>query len=169
MDRITVTALSSAEWESYRSLRLEALLLEPQAFGATYAESVLFPDDDWRDRLEAAQRREKTWLLFAKRGDRLVGMIGAFVDRDPTSPHIVAVYVKKEVRGRGVGRLLLEAMLDELRRSAAAKTAVLNVVDSQVEAFALYEKSGFVVKSTELVDEGTQQLHLMIKRLRIAE
>jgi GNAT superfamily N-acetyltransferase len=52
------------------------------------------------------------------------------------------MFVKPEARGRGVGRALLEALLEEARALGAAQ-AVLETGVRQTAALALYVRAGF--------------------------
>ena len=73
-----IVQLTADDWQAYKAIRLEALRNAPQAFGSTYADNMKHPDSFWRGRLEEAAAGERSWLLFARHEDQLVGLIGAF-------------------------------------------------------------------------------------------
>jgi len=56
--------------------------------------------------------------------------------------HILDVAVHPEVRGGGVGRLLVEKVLEECRGNGASFVS-LEVRESNLPAIALYRKMGF--------------------------
>jgi ribosomal protein S18 acetylase RimI-like enzyme len=140
---VEIVTLPVSAWREYKALRLEALYTEPQAFSTTYASSLAQPDSFWQSRLEAAAQGQSSWLLFAKDGPALVGLIGAFMDAgDPTSADVISVYVTPQARGKGISRLLMSAILAAVKK-AGAKKARLGVNPQQVSALHLYQNFGF--------------------------
>jgi len=151
MTKIQIVKLTPEEWQPYKQIRLEALFMEPQAFGSKYAVVLQWPDSRWQSRLVESQAGEKSWLLFAKEEDRLIGMIGAYSEEENDVVEIISVYVTKEKRGQGVGKALMEAILAEVGRRGAFQKAVLAVNADQKSAVALYRRFGF-----EVVEEKTE-------------
>src|SRR5947209_7654165 len=107
MNHLEIIKLQPEDWQAYKSLRLEALRNEPQAFGSSYQENLQKPDVYWQGRLADAAEGKKSWLLFAKEKDRLIGMIGAFITDEKDAAEIISVYVTKEKRGKGVSKALM--------------------------------------------------------------
>jgi ribosomal protein S18 acetylase RimI-like enzyme len=159
MADIEIVKLNPQEWQPYKQLRLEMLQAEPQAFGSRYDEMLQKSDDYWQGRLEEAQAG-KNWMLFARSGERLVGMIGAFRAEQLGVVRIISVYVSAAARGQGVGGALMEAILDEVGRKGEFHTAVLGVTASQAAAVALYRRYGFQIVSEEPGVMGDGQEHL---------
>lgn len=165
---IEILPLPVSEWPAYRQIRLEALHDSPQAFSSTYAGQLARPDSFWQGRLEEAARGEQSWLLFARSGERLVGMIGAFrTEAQADQAEIVSVYVTPEARGQGVASRLMGAILDVLKAKGFRKVT-LGVNASQAAALHLYQRSGFSIVRTENVlmgDNVRYAEHLMEKTL----
>jgi len=139
-----ILRLPVGNWKEYRDLRLRALREDPEAFSSSYAATQEQPDEYWKDRLAEALRGERSWLLFAKEGDKLVGMIGAFVEaKSSDTATVVSVYVPREERGKGVSAALMEEMLRVLSESAELRKAELVVNVSQSQAIQLYLRFGF--------------------------
>jgi ribosomal protein S18 acetylase RimI-like enzyme len=67
--------------------------------------------------------------------------------REPLAT-IFGVFVAPEARGRGVGVLLLRALLDELRARPKIVKVMLSVNTQQRAAIQLYEKFGFRIVGT---------------------
>ena len=154
MSKIEINQLPPEQWERYRKIRLESLLEEPQAFGSSYAIMAKQPPEYWQGRLADAVQGEKSLLLFAQEGDRLVGMIGAFLGEQPDVAEIISVYANRAVRGRGVGKALMDGILAEIRKKKAIRKAVLGVNREQFAAVRLYQRYGFVtVEEKEEVRE----------------
>lgn len=163
---ITIINLPSSRWPEYRRLRLEALQDSPQAFGASYDNDVAYPDEHWIGRLRESGEG-KAVSLFAEREGELVGMIGAFFAAGPEVATIVAVYVRPQARGQGVGKMLVDAVLDRLRKMPETRKATLMVNVDQAPALALYRSAGFIEAGTERVRLGDGKLYdeLIMERL----
>ncbi len=48
--KVEVTLLTPDQWERLREIRLSALKLNPEAFGAKYEDELLLSEQQWRDR-----------------------------------------------------------------------------------------------------------------------
>ena len=70
------------------------------------------------------------------------------------------VAVLREARGRGLGLVLMRAVLDEARRQGFREA----VLDSQTYAIPFYERLGFVAEGDEFDDAGIPH-YLMRRRL----
>ena len=89
-------------------------------------------------------------VLIAKDGGRVVGFVG-FGDRGEEAPdtgEIFALYVLREYYGTGLGRRLMEAGLEQLRRFPSV---CLWVLRENARAVRFYRKCGFVPDGAELV------------------
>ncbi|MEZ0325229.1 MAG: GNAT family N-acetyltransferase [Fimbriimonas sp.] len=144
--KIVVERLDPEEWQAYRDLRLEALKTDPHAFGSSYVTQVEYADGYWKGRLEQAQSGNDNLLLFARENDRLIGMVGAFIIEEGIA-YVIAMFVRPEARGRGIGKLLLQTLISEIDRWLIIHTARLTVNKKQAPAFALYTSLGFEVVS----------------------
>ncbi len=158
MAEIEIISLPVERWPEFRALRLEALRDSPQAFGSSYASDAAYPDEHWMGRLrEAAAGRSVA--LFAEDAGELAGMIGAFFEAGPEVANVIAVYVRPAYRERGVGKLLVNAVLDRLRQMPGTGKARLMVNVDQARALALYRRAGFVETGTERVLLGDGEFH----------
>ena len=99
-------------------------------------------------------------------------MVGAFQtddDRSQRRATIFGTYVDAAVRGRGIGRQLLAALLDQLVQVDRVTVARLGVNAEQAAAVHLYREAGFRVVSEGSVTLGDGLLHrelIMEKMLR---
>ncbi|MBO0926640.1 GNAT family N-acetyltransferase [Cellulomonas sp. zg-ZUI199] len=138
-DGVLIRRVDEDDWPTVRDIRLRALRESPDAFGSSLAREELFAESHWRMRL----RTSSTWVALDEQGTPrgLVSLV-----QEPGSPdddrHVVSLWVAPEVRRRGIGWSLLDAVV---RAGAAdsARTVSLWVVDDNASAVDLYVRAGF--------------------------
>jgi ribosomal protein S18 acetylase RimI-like enzyme len=81
-------------------------------------------------------------LLLASRGNEFVG-VGALKPVDATTAEIKRIYVRPETRGQGIGRTLLEQLVEDARAEGYHVVRLETLVFME-EAHALYRSLGFV-------------------------
>lgn len=158
MDSIEIISLKPEEWKQYRDLRLRALKEEPQAFGSTYEENALHPDEYWEKRIEDTINKNTQWLVFAKLDGVLIGMAGAFAEKEPDNAHVIAVYVAPEARGKGISKQLMKELLNRIKTNKLIKKIIVEVNPEQVAALNLYKNSGFtfINKYRNMLGDGKE-------------
>jgi len=140
----SVRRLEPHEWRTYRDLRLRALEESPDAFGSTLALERPRPDAEWARRLEAAARSATELPLVARVGDTAIGLAwGRIGESDPDVARLYQVWVAPEHRGRGIARLMLDAVND-WARAAGCRRLSLDVTLGDGPAARLYSRAGFV-------------------------
>jgi len=151
MGQIVIATLLPEEWQKYKEIRLEALKNDPTAFSATYEEKILNPDQKWIDGLKDAEKRECDILLFAKDGEKVIGMIGAYWNNQPTTGHtanIWGVYVNRNYRGQGIGKKLMDVIVDEIKKHPQIIKISLGVNTKNEPALELYKSCDFKIVGT---------------------
>jgi ribosomal protein S18 acetylase RimI-like enzyme len=137
---IEIRKLPADRWKEYRDLRLEALKMEPSAYGSSFEEAKRHKEELWRERIKS--------VLFALSDDRPVGMVVYVFGEGLKSRHIAEIfgfYVSPDHRGQGVGTRLLERAIAQIRRNRRIIKVKLAVNPEQRTAVRLYQKAGFVV------------------------
>ncbi|REK77010.1 GNAT family N-acetyltransferase [Paenibacillus paeoniae] len=130
---------ASVLWE----LRLEALGTSPEAFGSSYEDALETPLEAVRAKVEAT---ENQFILGAYADGEMVGMAGFLRQTARKTRHkgfIWGVYVKSDYRKHGVGKGLLEAVIEQARRMEGLELIQLTVVTANRGARQLYESLGF--------------------------
>ncbi|MFZ5817629.1 MAG: GNAT family N-acetyltransferase [Bacillota bacterium] len=160
MSRVEIRRLEPGDWEGYRSLRLEALHLAPEAFLADLEDEVTRPPEHWRSGLAPDPDR---LVLGAFLEGRLVGMGGLRREKPKKIRHkagIWGVYVSPVARGLGLGRRLMERLIAEAREMEGLLQVTLTVAGPNQTARDLYLSLGFRVYGTEprAVREGDRFL-----------
>ncbi len=138
-----IRRLVEAEWEQYRAIRLEALINDPEAFGADLAEATARLPEHWINRLKP---NENSFLLGAWAGQRLVGMVGFRREdglKDRHKGTLYSMYVTPTYRRGGTGRLLVNGVLAQARQMEGLIQVNLMVVAENEPAVRLYESLGF--------------------------
>lgn len=172
MENIRLLEASEVKLKDYKNLRLEALHEEPQAFGSSYKDQKNSSDEEWQKWLEDYRKGERSWMIFAGDGQKLIGMLGAYqtdLDVENKEANIIAVYVTKQARGKGVSKLLLKRLLDKLTNDTSVKRVKLAVNIDQEAAVKLYESFGFKVSGKEnmvLGDGIAHEEYLMEKDIK---
>jgi len=141
---IAIRRLLAADAEGYRSIRLAALADAPEAFGSDVATESASPVDAFANTLRSG------YVAGAFAGGRLVAIAGfRALEREKTRHRgdIWGVYVAPDARGTGIGRRLMEHVLDYARTQVLQ--VHLAVTASNGAAVALYEHLGFIRYGTE--------------------
>ncbi len=161
MNNYKVLYPNEVEWQDYRDLRLEALKLEPQAFSSSYEDQKDDSDEEWKSRLNRYIEGNGNWMVFAASDKKLVGMMGAFQTEDDVrdrEAQLIAVYVKKDHRGKGVSKLLISDLLKLLIQSNI-KRVKLTVNADQMAAVSLYTSFRFTIINKERNKLGDGLFH----------
>lgn len=131
------------EWRTYRDLRLRSLAESPDAFGSTLERESAWQDTEWARRLEAGARSSTDLSLMAQVGEEAVGLAWGWIrDTDPEVAHLFQVWVAPEYRGRGIARMLIDAVT-AWAREAGARRMALDVTCGDSAAMRLYRRAGF--------------------------
>ena len=148
MPDFSVRRIREDDWEQFRRLRLDALRTDPLAFGSTLARESTYLEGKWRSWCKDGTIGEQTATFVATGpSGELVGMVGAFTAED--TPHVWGMWTRPEWRLRGIGRRLMECLLDWTERSSAGRPVLLDVNPSQAAAVSIYLGLGFRFSGVE--------------------
>ena len=128
------------DWADWRRARIRALTESPEAFASsvTLWTGARDRERNWRARLALPGA-----CFLAYDGAVPVGMVGAHPGADGVE--LVSMWVAAEARRRGVGRQLIDAVIEW----AADRPLHLRVIGGNATAIKAYESRGF-----ELVPGG---------------
>ncbi len=136
-----LTADDAAEWST---LRLEALRQDPEAFGSSEEDHSLLTLDEIGRRLDPGTG--DSFAIGGFENGRLAGMAGFMRDKGPKRRHkgmVWGVYVTKAQRGKGVGRKMLQMLLERVMLTEGVEQVLISVATTQTAASALYRSLGF--------------------------
>lgn len=131
--------LSAESVEPFRALRLEALRLHPHNYSHTFAQESAWPVSRHAEYLEYA-------YVFGvlHQGKELVGIASLIPYESPILEHkarIGNVYLRKEHRGQGIGRKLIEHLIASAHDYV--EQIYIEVAADNHVARKLYESLGF--------------------------
>ena len=140
-----IRKLTPADVDAYQALRLGGLRESPAAFGSTWEEEVERPLEAVAERL----RGEADSVVFGAFDEdgTLLGMGGVHREGKRKTRHragIWGMYVVPEARGCGIGRAVLQALVDHARTMDGVDRLELGVEAGNSGARALYAAFGFV-------------------------
>jgi ribosomal protein S18 acetylase RimI-like enzyme len=139
---ISVRRALSDDWQTLRDIRLAALQESPSAFGSTYARESAWPEAKWRDWTAESEKATDQILFLAFDGDQCVGIAGGY-DNEGKTARVIAMWVSPAARGRGIGELLVNAVVD-WARSIGREVVDLHVTVGNTAAERLYRRLGFI-------------------------
>jgi len=143
---IIIEKLKNSEWAKYKKIRLEAVKKEPFAFGGSYSEELKNTDKEWKEKLKKANSEEISLMLFAKDRAEVVGMIGIYwsnLDKIKHGVNIYGLYVVEKYRNKGIGKILMQSIVDIVKSRSQFIKLYLYVETNQKKAISLYKKFGF--------------------------
>ena len=140
LGEVALRVLTPADAGAYLALRLEALAAEPTAFGMSPEEEGGI--EAMSGRLAAAD----VTVVGAFAAGRLVATAGLRRESNAKERHkafVFGVYVTPAARGEGVGRALMNFVLDVARSTTGLRRLRLAVNASSAPARSLYGSLGF--------------------------
>jgi GNAT superfamily N-acetyltransferase len=146
MEKRLLNADDAGEW---LRLRLEALRTDPGAFSASLEEYESLSLTEVKSRLWSGT---DAFVVGAFEHGQLVGKAGFYREKAAKSRHkgrVWGVYVTASKRGHGIGRRLMQDLLERARRIHGIEQLLLSVTGSQAAALRLYESLGFKTFGTE--------------------
>jgi RimJ/RimL family protein N-acetyltransferase len=141
---VEIRTLAAEDAALFRDIRREALRTAPHSFGESLEELEA-------TQLEATVARitgglPDSFILGAFSGERLCGIAAFARETYRKRRHrglVWGVFVRAEMRGRGIARRLLTELLDRVRQLDGLLVAELSVATSEPGARALYASLGF--------------------------
>jgi ribosomal protein S18 acetylase RimI-like enzyme len=139
---ITIEPTSPHNVSLFKAVRLRALQDTPLAFGSTYAQELQLTDQDWLNRTLRWNGERGVGFLALDDGAPS-GIAGSFLNNnDPTQAQLISMWTAPTHRQRGIGRLLVNEILN-WARARQARTLVLMVTSINQPAILFYERLGF--------------------------
>ena len=137
--RVLTPTDAAAQW----TLRQEALEHTPEAFSSAAEEHRATTVEEAAQRIGADS---ENFIVGAFVDGELVGTAGFYRERGSKTRHkghVWGVYVTPRARGRGVGRTMMQALLERAAAIDGVEQVVLSVTTTMAAAIRLYQSFGF--------------------------
>ena len=134
---VDIVKLGVGEAERLRRIRLASLKDSPGAFASTYQEVASRPRSSWVE-----QARNLPTFIAVQDGIDCGIVRGAPHPIHEDDVYLLSMWVAPEARGLGIGEALVDA-LNSWACSEGYRRVLLNVIEYNRVAIALYEKKGF--------------------------
>jgi ribosomal protein S18 acetylase RimI-like enzyme len=165
---LNIKRLHASDAEQYWNLRLEALKQNPEAFATSYEEAIQRKNPI--ERVAGNLEQEENYTFGAFDQEELVGMVTVLQEQNEKMQHranIFAMYVTPKMRGEGVGKALLNEVVNQARTIEGIEKLNLSVVASNEKAKRLYSGMGFKVfgfeeKAMKVNDAFYDEEHMVL-------
>ncbi|OCT11599.1 acetyltransferase [Paenibacillus pectinilyticus] len=147
---MNIRILNESNAQMYQELRLNALKINPDAFGSTFEREVLFTIETVIERIQPT--KDKFVLGAFDDGGSLVGIVTFARENGLKTTHkgnVYGMYVSPKMRGLGVGKSLLLELISKARDCDGVEQINLTVVAANDSAKRLYTSLGFEVYGVE--------------------
>ncbi|HXJ42326.1 MAG TPA: GNAT family N-acetyltransferase [Bryobacteraceae bacterium] len=124
-------------------LRLEALKHDPEAFSASLEEYESLSVEEVKRRLWSSA---DAFVVGATEDGRLIGMAGFYREQGLKTRHkgrVWGVYVSPAMRGKGIGRGMMQKLLERGKKVIGVEQILISVTSTQAAAVSLYRSLGF--------------------------
>jgi len=135
--------LNTEDAGEWLRLRLEALKHDPEAFSASLEEYESLSVEEVKRRLWSSA---DAFVVGATENNRLMGMAGFYREQGSKSRHkgrVWVVYVSPGARGKGVGRGMMQKLLERATKVNGVEQVLISVTSTQTAAIKLYRSLGF--------------------------
>ncbi len=147
-----VLRLSAEHVDAYRALMLQAYDQHPDAFTSSHAERAALPMAWWLARMGASGSNAHEMAFGAFHNGQLAGVAGLSLETRERVRHkatLFGMFVPQQHRQLGLGRQLVQAVLDYARSPVGVRQVVLTVTQGNTSAERLYAGCGFRVFGVE--------------------
>jgi len=162
--------LTNQDAEQYRALRLHALHELPAHFASSFETEK---QKSIEEIIEEISPSASSFFMGAFNETLLVGIAGFKQEPLEKMKHrgqILGMYISPSMRGHGLGKKLLTALISKITDHTAIEKIDLAVSIDNVKAIALYESLGFVTygqyKKALKLDKGYADEAYMALELR---
>lgn len=141
---ITLRNVTKADAEEFWKLRLEGLQLNPEAFSASYEESVLVPSEGVQERISESEDQFIVGAFHLE--DGLVGIAGFRREKTLKLKHkgsIWGVYVTKAYRKQGIAKQIIQTIIQRAEQLEGLRIILLTTGVTNVASKKLYHSLGF--------------------------
>lgn len=153
----TIRRLGPGDEKTLRTIRLEALEDEPDAFGSSYEREAARAIEDWQQWFTGGA------AFIAEVDGTPVGLAAGYRDGDSSVVYLVSMWVRTPHRGSGAADELVRAVL-AWAESEGVAAVKLTVVGGNIRASKLYERHGFYPSGNTAIRERDGAVEVEMQR-----
>ncbi len=149
---VTIAKLEPKHAKALNRLTIDAIRDYPAAFTTDYSQVRHRPFGMLVDHLRELERTPGFRLGAFDGGRELIGTVRLIPRTGPKLAHaadVVFLYVRQDRQRQGIGRALLEHLIDEARQIDGIEQLELSVSSDSTAARRLYEQAGFEVTGVQ--------------------
>ena len=149
---VTIAKLEPKHAKALNRLTIDAIRDYPAAFTTDYSQVRHRPFAMLIDHLRELERTRGFRLGAFDTGGELVGTVRLIPRQGPKLAHsadVVFLYVRRDRQRQGIGRALLERLIDEAGRIDGLEQLELSVSSDSLAARQLYEQAGFEITGVQ--------------------
>ena len=160
IEGFSLIQFTEKDWEDYKTIRLESLKSDPQAFGSNLERELAFDEAKWKSRLAPFSNTSRSIhvAITEDSTNKVVGTMG-FYSPEQGVAMIVGVFLKADYRGLKLATYLMHYLIEIIKDKKEFNKIQLSVNKDQTSAFKLYQKSGFKIVGEEKVVLGDGKEH----------
>jgi GNAT superfamily N-acetyltransferase len=136
---VLIRSCTPEEWRRLRALRYVAMEEAPYAAIETLSRERALADEVWQERARPSAR--EVWLVAEAANELVATALAVFEEADETA-YLGGMWVEPKLRGRGIGRALVNAAFDWAKQRGARRIK-LEVSSANESAVRLFEETGF--------------------------
>ncbi|MEH1882976.1 MULTISPECIES: GNAT family N-acetyltransferase [unclassified Nostoc] len=137
-----IRQLTKYDVKDYRNIRLEALYKNPDSFGTTDHEEAIKTIEQFQDRILVDNNN---FILGCLEDKELIGIFAFHQESRIKLRHkayITSMYVQQEHRRKGIGKLLLNELIERAKAINEVEILLLDIVEGNFLAKQLYLSLG---------------------------
>ncbi|OCA86204.1 MULTISPECIES: GNAT family N-acetyltransferase [unclassified Bacillus (in: firmicutes)] len=147
---MNIRILEESDAHLYQKVRLNALKMNPEAFGSTYEREVGYSLDMVKERIKPTMDKYIVGAFDNRKS--LVGIVTFIREDNLKTRHkgnVYGMYIAPGNRGQGLGKLLMNELISKAKNSEGLEQINLTVVSDNHYAKKLYKSLGFEVYGIE--------------------
>jgi RimJ/RimL family protein N-acetyltransferase len=145
MQQIIFRQLIATDYNDYKSVRLESLKQYPNNFGTTYDEELNSTSLKLDTAIKCADNNNFAFGAFSS-AEKLIGICGFVTEPRLKTKHrgeVVHMFVDSKYAGQGIGRALLQLVINKAFDNSQIEQIILSVVYTNKNALNLYKQLRF--------------------------
>lgn len=144
---VSIRILQSDDAVAFRQLRLLSFQESPFGFSESFEDESKRPLSDFEQEVSPIGNPPSYYVLGAFDKEELVGFVKFKRDQRSKAQHksmVHAMYTRSDLRNRGIGKLLMEEVIQRARVMPGLEQIHLWVLHTDRSASGFYQRLGFI-------------------------